>query len=298
MTSTADDNIEAFEALRPALLAHAYRMLGDLARAEDMVQEAWLRWSARQVNVETPRAYRVTIVTRLCLNELDSARNRREETRGNRLPEPIGVDAGGIGRVEMSDRVSMAFLVVVQRLTPPERAVLLLRDVFDFEYGEIAALVNKSEAACRKMLERARQHVAEEKRLFTTSPAEHRRLLMAFIEATASGRIDALAALLASDAVLVTDGGAQGRQVAGIRNLREPLSGAQQIAAFILATSSSIELEREIREINGQPGIVLYHRNAPFAVVLLAVADGKVHRVFFHGDLERLRFLGPRTATP
>ena len=195
-------------------------MLGDLGRAEDMVQEAWLRWSGRHEEVDSPRAYLVTLVTRLCLNELDSAKTRREESRADRLPEPVDLDEGGIGRVEMLDQVSMAFLVVLQRLTPAERAVLLLRDVFDFDYKEIAALVGKTEPACRKLLERARENVATEKRLFSASPEAHRRLLAAFTQAAFAGDLDALVAMLAEDAVMITDGGPEGRRVAGMRNLQ------------------------------------------------------------------------------
>jgi len=293
--STAAD-LDVFEAHRPLLVAHAYRMLGDLGLAEDMVQNAWLRWSGRQVDVQSPRAYLVTLVTRLCINELDSARMRREESRGDRLPEPVDLDQGGIGRVEALDRISMAFLVVLQRLTPAERAVLLLRDVFDFDYSEIAALVGKGEPACRKLLERARQRVAAEKPLFTASRAEHRRLLDAFTEAASVGNIDALVAMLAEDAVMVTDGGPEGRRAGGIRNLPAPLTGARRIAAFIAATAGSVDLEAEVHELNGQPALVFYHEGEPFAALLLAIADGRIHRVFFHADLERLRYLGPRRA--
>src|SRR5262245_1186752 len=137
MTRSTDADLAVFESHQALLVAHAYRMLGDLGRAEDMAQEAWLRWNGRQVEADSPRAYLVTLVTRLCLNELDSAKARREESRSDRLPEPVDLDEGGIRHVEMLDQISMAFLVVLQRLTPAERAVLLLRDVFDFEYGEI-----------------------------------------------------------------------------------------------------------------------------------------------------------------
>jgi RNA polymerase sigma-70 factor (ECF subfamily) len=295
MTNSTADDLEVFESHRPLLVAHAYRMLGDLGRAEDMVQEAWLRWSGRRVEVESPRAYLVTVVTRLCFNELDSAKTRREESRSDRLPEPVDLDEGGIGRVEALDQISMAFLVVLQRLTPAERAVLLLRDVFDFDYREIATLVGKSEPACRKLLERARQHVTEEKRLFSASPDAHRRLLAAFTEAASAGNVDALVAMLAEDAVMVTDGGAEGRRAAGIRNLQAPLAGAARIAAFIVATARSVDLDTEVHELNGQPALVFYHENAPFAALLLAIADDRIHRVFFHADLGRLRYLGRRS---
>jgi RNA polymerase sigma-70 factor, ECF subfamily len=196
MTRSADRDLAAFESHRALLTAHAYRMLGDLARAEDIVQDAWLKWAGKHEAVISPRAYLVTLVTRLCLNELDSARSRREESRGDRLPEPAYLEEGGLARVEMLDRISMAFMVALQRLTPAERAVLLLRDVFEFDYSEIAALVERSEVACRKLLERARENVAKEKRLFAASPEVHRRLLTAFHQAAQAGDLDALVSVL------------------------------------------------------------------------------------------------------
>jgi RNA polymerase sigma-70 factor, ECF subfamily len=295
MTNAIAADLDVFQAHRALLVAHAYRMLGDLGRAEDMVQEAWLRWSGRHVHVESPRAYLVTLVTRLCCNELESAKTRREQSRSDRLPEPVDLDEGGIGRVEVSDQISMAFLVVLQRLPPAERAVLLLRDVFDFDYRDIGELLGKTETACRKLLERARQHVTQEKRLFSASAEEHQRLLTAFTTAASEGNIEALVSMLAEDAVMITDGGAQGRRVGGVRNLPAPLIGSAKIAAFVAATARSNDLEMELHELNGQPALVFYHENAPFAALLLAIADGRIHRVFFHGDLERLRYLGRPT---
>src|SRR5437899_3102169 len=143
----AREDLAVFESHRPAMVSLAYRMLGDVGRAEDMVQEAWLRWQHRQEAVDSPPAYLVTMVTRLCLNELDSARARREQSRGDRLPEPVALEEGPLGRIEALEQVSMAFLVILQRLTPAERAVLLLHDVFDFPHAEIAALIDKNEAA-------------------------------------------------------------------------------------------------------------------------------------------------------
>jgi RNA polymerase sigma-70 factor (ECF subfamily) len=292
----AATDLTTFESHRAMLVAHAYRMLGDLGRAEDMVQEAWLRWSGRQTDeeVESPRAYLVTLVTRLCLNELDSARSRREESRADRLPEPVELNDGGIGQVEVMDQISMAFLVLLQRLTPAERAVLLLRDVFDFDYKEIAALVGKNEPACRKLLERAREHVASEKRLFSASPEVHRRLLMAFTKAARAGDVGGLVNLLAEDAVMITDGGAEGRLVGGRRNLPAPLNGAARIAAFVAAGSRRRDhFPIAIHELNGQPALVFYEGEKPFGALTLAVSDDRIHRVFFHADLTRLGHLGP-----
>jgi RNA polymerase sigma-70 factor (ECF subfamily) len=293
---SAATDLTTFESHRAMLVAHAYRMLGDLGRAEDMVQEAWLRWSGRQTDeeVESPRAYLVTLVTRLCLNELDSARSRREESRADRLPEPVELNDGGIGQVEVMDQISMAFLVLLQRLTPAERAVLLLRDVFDFDYKEIAALVGKNEPACRKLLERAREHVASEKRLFSASPEVHRRLLMAFTKAARAGDVGGLVNLLAEDAVMITDGGAEGRLVGGRRNLPAPLNGAARIAAFVAAGSRRRDhFPIAIHELNGQPALVFYEGEKPFGALTLAVSDDRIHRVFFHADLTRLGHLGP-----
>jgi RNA polymerase sigma-70 factor (ECF subfamily) len=175
--------VEVFESSRPALLALAYRMLGDVGRAEDMVQEAWVRAQRAEDTVDAPTAYLLTTVTRLCLDELGSARARREESRSDRLPEPVDLDEAGIGRVEVYDQISMAFLVLLQRLTPAERAVLLLHDVFDLEHAAIGERLGKTEAACRQLLSRARENIAKERRVFQAPREEHRRLLLAFVRA-------------------------------------------------------------------------------------------------------------------
>jgi RNA polymerase sigma-70 factor (ECF subfamily) len=294
MSEQAVASVRLFEEHRGLLLAHAYRMLGDRARAEDMVQEAWLRWQGCIDSVESPRAYLVTLLTRLCLNELDSARARKEENRGDRLPEPVDLSAGGLARVDALERVSMAFMVLLQRLTPAERAVLLLRDVFDFEYAEIARLVDKGEPTCRKLLERARRRVAEEKRLFSTSPEEHQRMLLAFTQAASAGDLKALLGLLAEHATITTDGGPEGRVTRGVRNLTAPLAGASAVAAFVLAaTQRNNTMRGEIHELNGQPALVLYDQGAAFAAILLSIAEGRIERIYFHADVSRLRYLGP-----
>src|SRR5262249_49882665 len=229
------DDAGTFEAHRSTLLALAYRMLGDMARAEDVVQEAWVRWQKHQAEVEAPRAFLVTIVTRLCLDELGSARARREESRSDRLPEPIDLDDAGLGRIEMLDQVSMAFLVVLQRLTPAERAVFLLHDVFDLSHAEIGALLAKSDAACRQLLKRAREHVAVERRVFETPREEQRRLLMAFVSAITGGDQKPLLDALAEDAVLIPDAGPQGGGYGKIRRVGRPVLGRTKIAALVKA---------------------------------------------------------------
>lgn len=302
----SEADLQAFELHRAHLLALAYRMLGDMGRAEDLVQEAWLRWSTRGPGpVASPRAYLVTVVTRLCLNELDSARHRREESRGDRLPEPVDLAGSGLDRAERIERISMAFLVALQRLTAAERAVLLLHDVFDLEHAAIAELVGRSEAACRQLLSRAKENLAAEKRLLTASREDHERLLSAFVRAAYEGDETALVGLLATDATIITDGGEAGRRVAGVRNLREPLVGAERVAAFVVASTrrGSVLVETEMRELNGRPALVLRDASGPFAAITLAVDAARIHRVYFHADLSRLGHLGQaetgtRSTTP
>jgi RNA polymerase sigma-70 factor (ECF subfamily) len=294
----ADDRLAAFEEQRPTLVALAYRMLGDVARAEDMAQETWVRWQGATGDIDSPRAYLLTTVTRLCLNELDSARRRREESRSDRLPEPVARECleQPSQELERWDDVSMAFLVVLQRLTPAERAVFLLHDAFDFGHREIAELVGRSEAACRKLLERARGALHDERRVLLTSRAEHLRLLRAFVAAATAGDTAGLIALLADDAVLVSDGGPHGRAVAGVRNLTKPLRGARHVAQFVTATTSrgGALFALDERELNGRPAVVFYREGEATAALLLGVADGKITRVFFHADATRLGHVGAR----
>jgi RNA polymerase sigma-70 factor (ECF subfamily) len=286
-----NDDAALFESHRASLLALAYRMLGDMARAEDAVQEAWVRWQGRAADVDSPKAFLLKIVTRLCLNELDSARARREESRGDRLPEPV--DLGD--RVEMLDQISMAFLVVLQRLTPAERAVLLLHDVFDLTHGEIAALLGKSEAASRQLLGRARENVAAERRVLETSADEHRRLLRAFVDATRTGEMAAIQAVLAEDATLIIDAGPEGRRVGRIRNVGRPVVGAKRIAAFLAAVSRENTQRRSAQErtLNGQPAIVfVLDDGGAVAALMVAVAGGRIRHVFLQADPDRLKHLG------
>jgi RNA polymerase sigma-70 factor (ECF subfamily) len=285
---------ERFEAERPTLLALAYRMLGDVARAEDMVQEAWLRWQRHRADVETPRAWLVTTVTRLCLSDLASPRARREESRGDRLPEPVDLVESGLDRVELLEQISMAFLVLLQRLTPAERAVLLLHDVFDMSHDEIAALLGKTAAASRQLLARARDHVAAERRTLRTSADEHRRLLMAFVGAI-RGEEQPLMELLAEDVVLIGDAGPEGGRYGKLRNVGRPVVGRTRVAAFIGAIARqqvypAIELRE--RTLNGEPAIVALQDGQPVLAILVSVGDGKIRRVFLQADRERLGHLG------
>jgi len=281
------DDATTFEAHRDALKGLAYRMLGETAAAEDVVQDAWLRWQGREVVVDNPRSYLLTVVARLCLNQLDSARVRREELR-TRLPEPIEVeDDGAETSLEIMEQVSMAFLVALQRLRPAERAVLLLHEVFDLSHAEIAALLHKTEAGTRQILKRARDGVASQRSVAIASHDEHRRLLRAFGDAARTGDLATLATILADDAVLITDGGAAGTRVGRVRNLIRPLRGAKKIAAFVTAADGRAWQDSRPYMLNGQPALVAFRDGRPFAALLLVIADGRITQIFIQADPER-----------
>jgi RNA polymerase sigma-70 factor (ECF subfamily) len=283
---------ETFENHRPTLLALAYRMLGDMGRAEDMVQEAWVRWQNRQTEAESPKAFLLTTVTRLCLDDVTSARARREEPR-SRLPEPVDLQESGIGRVEISDQISMAFLVVLQRLTPAERAVLLLHEVFDMSHDEIAGTLGKTVPACRQLLSRARDHIAEERRTLESSEEEHRRLLMAFVRAIRDGEVGQLFDLLAEDAVFIADNPRE--RYGRIRAVRRPIEGRVRIAALLRALAAQDVPKGEVHErtLNGQPAAVITKEGRVVLAIQVAVAGGKIRRMFLQADPERLRHVGP-----
>lgn len=288
-----NSDLQVFERERPKLLALAYRMLGEMSKAEDIVQDAWLRWQRRrQLEVQTPQAYLVKIVTRLCLNELDTARARREEARGDRLPEPIALKDAGLVQVEALDRISMALVVLLQRLTPLERAVLLLHEVFDLAHVEIAELVGRSEDACRQLLKRARAHVSSQRRSFEVSRAVQERLLAAFMRAASRGDIEGLSALLADDVVLIADAGPEGGTFGRARNLPGPLAGACKVAAFVAAITpqGSSGLTAESCELNGQPSALVRRGGAPLAAIMISVVNGKIASVFVQADRVKLRF--------
>lgn len=286
-------DVETFSAHRPSLLALAYRMLGEVAKAEDIVQDAWLRWEGRSVVVDNPKSFLLKTVTRLCLNELDSAHARKEQARGDRLPEPVSLESAGIAQVEALDQISMAFLVLLQRLTPAERAVLLLHEVFDFEHTEIAALVNKSEEACRQLLKRARVSVASGRRALTVPKDAHQRLLRSFLQAASSGNVNEVAKLLAEDVVLIADAGPAGGTYGRVRNLPGPVTGVKKVAAFIASVTpqGALGLTTHECELNGQSAILVRRHGKAYTAILFSVANDKIHGVFIHADPVRLGYV-------
>jgi len=187
----------------------------------------------------------------------------------------------------------MAFLVVLQRLTPAERAVLLLHEVFDFSHADIARLLDKTEAACRQLLKRAHDSVAEERRTLTAPREEHQRLLRAFVSAFRTGDVAALTRMLVDDAAVIADGGAEGVRFGQVRNLPRPLTGVTRIIAFFASVSKrGAAVETRECALNGQPALVASRGGRPIAAILLSVAEGKIRRVFIHADPARLSHLG------
>lgn len=288
------DDATIFETHRPALLALAYRMLGEVAGAEDIVQDAWVRWHERKSSVDRPRAFLLTTVAHLCLDQIGSARHRREQPRSDRLPEPVELERTALARLETLDRISMAFLVVLQRLTPAERAVFLLHDVFDMGHREIGARLGKSDAACRQLLERARDNVATERRVFDTEPDEHRRMLATLVGAMASGDEAAIERLLADDAVLVVDPG-PATHYGRMRVLGGPIVGGPRVLAIMrsfLEQPPTVQMRFEPRTLNGEAGVVTVVAGRVTSALTIAVGEGRIRHLFVQYDPERLRRVG------
>ena len=279
---------ETFEEVRPYLFSLAYRMLGSTADAEDIVQEAFLR-SRDAEEVEHPKAYLSTVVTRLCIDHLRSARVRRESYVGPWLPEPLLTDAApdAAEEVERAETLSLAFLVMLESLSPVERAVFLLREVFGYDYDEIGETVGKSAENCRQIAHRAKQHIEARRPRFRPDKEKRDRLVEAFFAACALGDLDALMDVLAEDATLWSDSGGK------VRAARRPIEGRRKVARFILGILSKEEdLTIQVAEVNGDPGFIVFDDGRPTTVASLDIADGgigRVHLVVNPDKLARLR---------
>jgi RNA polymerase sigma-70 factor (ECF subfamily) len=289
--AAAPVRLATFDQYRGLLFSVAYRMLGSVADAEDMLQETFIRWQqASEEDIRSPRAYLVTIISRLCLNHLQSARVQREEYVGQWLPEPIvtGTGTDPLELLRVDESLSMAFLVMLERLTPIERAVFLLREVFDYEYGEIATILNQSETNCRQILSRAKRHVTAMRPRFRTSQQKKSDLLERFLQAVTSGDLQALLAVLANDVVLHADGGGKG---VGALNL---IRGAHNVARGALGAFKKLHpnnLTYRVAQINGEPGIISYLNGEPYSVLTLDARESSIEAIYIVTNPEKLAHL-------
>lgn len=285
--------LAAFEQHRGLLFSIAYRMLGSVADAEDTLQDAFIRWQrASEVDIRSPKAFLVTIVSRLCINHLQSARVQREAYVGEWLPEPLVTERGRNASeiLQVDESVSMALLLLLERLTPEERAVFLLHEVFDYKHAEIAATLSRSEANCRQLLRRAQQHAQLARPRFSASTQEHTDLLERFYQAAGSGDMNRLISLLSSDVVMHTDGG--GKAAA----LVLPIYGPDKVARAAvhgLRRLMSLNVLQRIVEINGQPGIVSYQDGRPQSVFTVEARDGRIEAIYIVTNPEKLAHLPP-----
>jgi RNA polymerase sigma-70 factor, ECF subfamily len=287
---------ETFQELRPLMFSIAYRMLGSVSDAEDVVQEAYVRHQqalGQGVDIASPKAYLSAVVTRLCIDLLRSAAKRRESYVGQWLPEPLLTDddSDPQARAEQADSLSMAFLLVLERLNPVERAVFLLHDVFGYGYDEIATIVGKSEANCRQLAARARRRVKAEKPRFQASHEQRDALATRFFAAFTEGDLDGLVGMLADDVVAYGDGGGKAPQ------WTMPVIGADRVARLFVGMSREVQLHRiavELHEVNGQPGAILRTPDGQLVnVFALDIVDGMVQTVRSVINPDKLRHLGP-----
>jgi RNA polymerase sigma-70 factor (ECF subfamily) len=283
--------LELFNQHRDLLFSISYRMLGSVADAEDILQETFIRWQQTpDVDIKSPRAYLVTILTRLCLTYLESAQVRRQEYYGQWLPEPLLTDlADPISKaLEVPESLSMAFLVLLERLTPMERGVFLLREVFDYDYAEVGKILGQTEANCRQVLRRARLHVAENRPRFDTSLEQRERLMKEFLQATSGGDLQQLVAMLSKDAILHSDGGGKGPA------LPKQILGAQKVARAIIGGARKFvpkTLIHRMRQINGELGIVSYLDGRPHSVFTVDIVGGHIRNIYIVSNPEKLAHL-------
>jgi len=278
---------DAFAAHRSLLFTVAYEMLGSASDAEDVVQETWLRWDGvDHTEVRDPRAYLVRIVTRQALNRLRTLTRRREEYVGEWLPEPLLTSPDVAADVELAENVSIAMLTVLETLGPAERAVFVLREVFDMPYDEIASALDKSPAAIRQIAHRARDHVAARRPRMAVSTSEQQEVVERFLAAVQGGDMQDLLAVLAPDVVVVADGG--GIATAALR----PIVGARAVAAFLVRAASNQNFDVKVAWLNGSPGVRIDLGGELDTAVSVAVEGGRITRIYAVRNPHKLAGLG------
>ena len=283
-----DERTRLFDEQRPRLLGLAYRMLCVMADAEDVLQDAYLRWrSVELAEIESPQAWLTTVVTRLSIDRLRRARIEREAYVGPWLPEPLSDRdvPSPESALELEGELSIAFLVLLETLSPNERAAFLLHDILDEDYSDVAAMLGKTEAACRQMVHRARERVTAKRRRFVVDDKTRVEMLRKFVDAVNGGDREALKALFAPDATLISDGG--GKAIAA----RRPLLGAERIATlwYAVARRSRIRVERTIVRVNGQPGIAQYFDGRLHSVAVIETDGERIHRYYSIANPDKLK---------
>lgn len=293
-----DPRTRLFESHRPVLEGLAYRMLGTRADALDIVQETFLKWSQTDIDqIRDARAWLVTVCSRIALNTLQSARSRRETYVGAWLPEPL-MDEGARSpddEPQIDETVSVALMHALERLTPTERAAFLLHDVFGYSFDEIAAVLGKESAACRKLASRARARVRDARPKFAASSTEHQRLLTAFLNAARAGRVDELRSLLAEGVEFHADGGGK------VETVTHVLRGPDAVSAFFLRVWGAKEAPDAryhftLRWFNGAPGILVHEEDRLIAAVSVSIDAGVIRRIYAHRNPEKLAAFLPAAA--
>jgi RNA polymerase sigma-70 factor, ECF subfamily len=284
---------EEFEELRPLLFAIAYRILGSVAEAEDAVQETWLRYETSPAQPTSVRAFLSAVVTRISIDVLRSARVRREEYVGPWFPEPLLTDPyeDPERSAELADSVSMAALLLLERLSPLERAVFVLREVFGFSFPEVASAVGRSQAACRQLAVRARRHMDAGRPRFEADRRERDELAARFFDALTEGDVEGVRELLAADAAMIGDGGGKAPQFA------RAIIGADNVARVLASTFPllvSIEVTSEQHQVNGQPGAIARDREGKVLYTLaLDILDGRIQAIRSVVNPDKLGHVGP-----
>lgn len=303
---TASDRLQTFRRLVPLLRSVAYRMLGSAADADDILQDAYLRWErASEQEIQSPRAFLTTVVTRLCIDTRRSARWRREQYVGTWLPEPTSepeLVAPSEVSPAFSASLSVAFLVLLENLSPVERAVYLLHAAFDLEYADIAHIVGKTESNCRQIARRAAAALDARTSRFDSSREDRHRLATAFAEATRSGNLHELSSLFAEDVELWSDGGASGATRFGrTRVANKPLAGKRSVLRFISAAVGNAPpgFAGRIAEINGEPGLVGTVDESVVSAISFAIERGLIRAIYIVADVSKLsRIVVPISAQP
>lgn len=285
--------MDSVEIYRPLLFSIAYRMLGSVTEAEDMVQETFIRYQAIPAgSIQMPKAFLSKVITNLCLDHLNKAQVRREAYVGTWLPEPLMTNTDPADNPEQTleqlESISIAFLLLLEKLSPAERAIFVLHNVFDYDYHEIAEMLNKSEAACRQLFSRAKQHIADNRPRFHGNREAHETLLMQFLETLGSGDVSAFAQRLAEDVVVRSDGG--GKVVSALH----PIYGREAVTRFFagLFKRRDDSVTLQIAQVNGQSGFIFRQGETVVTVMLFEADDQFIRAVHLIRNPDKLAHLG------